>query len=124
MIQFMKEYRDYLTCDYDKMPALKRELVELKLPIKHGKKPIKKTPRRFAPKILSKIKEEIERLLRCKFIRTTRYVELISNIVHVIKKNITLRVCIDFRYLNDSTLKDEYPIPVNEMLIDSVTGFE
>lgn len=74
------------------MYGLSRELVELKLPIKLGRKPIKQTPRRFAPEILSKIKEEVERLIKCKFIRTIRYVEWIANIVPVIKKNGTLRV--------------------------------
>ncbi|XP_050902196.1 uncharacterized protein LOC127112046 [Lathyrus oleraceus] len=106
------------------MPGLKRELVELKPPIKDGKKPTKQTPRRFAPEILSKIKKEVERLLRCNFIRTTRHVEWIANIVPVIKKNGSLRVCIDFRDLNAATPKDEYPMPVAEMLVDSVAGYE
>lgn len=106
------------------MPGLSRELVELKLPIKLGKKPIKQTPRRFSPEILLKIKEEVERLLKCNFIRTTRYVEWIANIVHVIKKNETLRVCIDFRDLNAATPKDDYPMLVEEMLVYSAKGYE
>lgn len=36
----------------------------------------------------------------------------------------TLRVCIDFRYLNTATPKDEYPMPVAEMLVDYAYGFE
>ena len=106
------------------MPGLDRSLVEMQLPIMEGKKPVKQTPRRFAPEILSKIKEEVERLLRCKFIRTTRYVKWIANIVPVIKKNGKLRVCIDFRDLNSATPKDEYPMPVAKMLIDSAAGHE
>src|SRR4051812_19731530 len=106
------------------MPGLERELVELRLPIKEGKKPIKQTPRRFAPEILSKIKAEVERLLCCKFIRTTRYVEWIANIVHVIKNNGSLRVCINFCDLNVATPKDEYPMPVTEMLVDIAANFE
>ena len=106
------------------MPSLSRDLVELKMPIKDGKKPIKQAPGRFAPKVISKIKEEIERLLYCKFIRDTRYVEWIANIVPVIKKNWSLRVCIDFRNLNAAAPKDEYPMLVAEMLIDSAAGFE
>ncbi|XP_025650876.1 uncharacterized protein [Arachis hypogaea] len=65
------------------------------------------TPRRFAPEINEKIKEEIERLVKAKFIRTARYVEWVSNIVPVMKKNGKLRVCIDFRDLNNATPKDE-----------------
>ena len=61
--------------DYNKMPSLSRKMVELKLPNRPGKKPIKQIPRRFAPQILPKIKEEIERLLKYSFIRTARYVD-------------------------------------------------
>src|ERR1043165_7703235 len=106
------------------MPGLNRELVELKLPIKAGKKPVKQTPRQFAPAVMSKIKEEVERLLQKKFIRTVRHVEWLTNIVPVIKKNGKLRVCIDYRDLNAATPKDDYAMPVAEMLFDSATGFE
>jgi len=85
---------------------------------------VKQTARRFAPQIQSKFKEEIERLLKCGFIRTPRYVDWLANIVPVVKKNGTLRVCIDFRDLNLASPKDEYPMPVAEMLVDSVAGFE
>lgn len=70
---------------------------------------LKQIPRRFAPQILLKIKEEIERLLKSKFIRTTRYVDCLANIVPVIKKNGTLRVCIDFRDLNNEHSSNMFP---------------
>jgi hypothetical protein len=124
VIELLRKNKDCFAWDYNEMPGLKRDLVKLKLPIKDGKKPIKQTPRRFAPEILTKIKKEVERLLRCNFIRTTRYVDWIANIVPVIKKNGSLRVCIDFRDLNAATPKDEYPMPVAEMLVDSVAGYE
>nr|KYP65426.1 Transposon Ty3-I Gag-Pol polyprotein [Cajanus cajan] len=89
-----------------------------------GKKPVKQSPRRFAPEVIEKIKEEIERLLKAKFIRTSRYAEWISNVVPVIKKNGKLRVCIDFRDLNTATPKDEYPMPIAETMIDVVAGNE
>jgi len=99
------------------MPGLSRNVVELKLSIRPDKKPVKQLPRRFAPQIMSKIKEEIERLLKSKFIRTARYIGWLANIVPVIKKNGTLKVCIDFRDMNNAPLKDEYPMPVEEMLV-------
>ena len=78
-----------------------------------------------APLVLTlKIKAEIKRLLRNKFIRPARYVKWLDNIVSVIKNNGTLRVCIDFRDLNDATPKDEYQMPVAEMLVYSTIGFE
>ncbi|KAL1333382.1 hypothetical protein AAHE18_11G096500 [Arachis hypogaea] len=124
MMEILKEYCDCFAWDYAEMPGLSRELVEHQLPLKANVKPVKQPPRRFAPEVVQKIKEEIERLLKAKFIRTARYVNWISNIVPVMKKNGKLRVCIDFRDLNSATPKDEYPMPIADMLIDSTAGHE
>ncbi|XP_050914580.1 uncharacterized protein LOC127129439 [Lathyrus oleraceus] len=43
---------------------------------------------------------------------------------HDEQKNGSLRVCIDFRDLNTANPKDEYPMPVAEMLVDSAAGHE
>src|ERR1051325_5764917 len=122
VISLLKEFKDCFAWDYNEMPGLSINLVEHKLPMKDGAKPVKQTPRSFALAVVSKIKEEIERLLKSKFIRTARYVEWLANIVPVLKKNGKLRVCIDFRNLNTATPKDEYAMPVAEMLVDSAAG--
>ena len=88
------------------------------MPIHPGKRLVKQHLRRFSLEISLKIKQEIEWLLKSKFIRTTRYIEWLANIVSIIKKNGTLRVCIDFRDLNNVTSKDEYLMHVAEMLVD------
>ena len=68
------------------MPGLRRDLVEQKLPIRPYKRPIKHSQRRFAPEVVLKIQEEIERLLRSKFIRTGRYVDWLVNVVLLLKR--------------------------------------
>ena len=73
--------------------------------------------------IMTLVQQEIHKLLKVGFIRTSRYVEWISNIVPVKKKNGKIRVCIDLRDLNRSTPKDEYPMPVADMLIDNTAEF-
>ncbi|XP_020234174.1 uncharacterized protein LOC109814215 [Cajanus cajan] len=108
----------------DEEEGLDRGLVEHRLAMILGKKPVKQSPRRFAPEVIEKIKEEIERLLKTKFIRTSRYAEWISNIVPVIKRNGKLRVCIDFRDLNTATSKDEYPMPIAKTMIDAAAAGE
>lgn len=124
LISLLKEYKDCFAWDYEEMPGLAREIVEHRLPLFPDAKIVKQPPRRFSPNIVLKIKEEIERLLKAKFIRTTRYVQWISNVVPVMKKNGKLRVCIDFRDLNNATPKDEYPMPVADMMVDSAAGNE
>ena len=76
----------------------------------------------MANEVILKVKEEIERLLQAGFIRPAKYVEWLSNIVPVLKKNGKLRVCLDFRNLNTTTPKDEYPIPLADVLVDGVAG--
>jgi hypothetical protein len=71
----------------------------------------------------SRIKEEINQLLEANFIRPCRYADWVSDLVPVEKKDSgKLRVCIDFRDLNRATPKDEYTMPIADMLIDSALG--
>jgi hypothetical protein len=50
-------------------------------------------------------------------------VEWVSNIIPVEKKNTDkIWICIDFRNLNKATPKDEYPMPIVDMLIDNVSA--
>jgi hypothetical protein len=124
MMMILKEYKDCFAWDYPELPGLSRKLVEHRLPIKEGFQPFQQSPRRMAPDITLKIKEEIERLVRAGFIRLARYVEWLSNIVPVLKKNGKLRICIDFKNINMATSKDEYPMPVADLLVDGASGYK
>jgi hypothetical protein len=114
---------DCFAWDYTEMPGLSRELVEHVLPIKRGLRPFKQPAQNFNPKLLDRIKEEVEHLLKTCFIRTCWYAKWISNIVPVEKKNTgKIRVCMDFCNLNKATPKDEYPMPVADVLINRAPG--
>lgn len=103
------------------MPGLDRSRT---LPIKPGFKPHKQPPRKMSNEVILKVKEEIERLLMAGFIRTARYVEWLSNIVPVVKTSGKIRICIDFRDLNLASPKDEYQMPMADLLIDTAALFE
>ena len=71
-----------------------------------------------------KVKKEIEKFLKVKFIIPMRYAQWLANIVPMIKNNGKLRVCVDVRDLNDVTPKDMYAMPIVDMLVDSTTNNE
>ena len=48
----------------------------------------------------------------------------ISNIVLVKKKNGEIRICIDFRNLNQASLKDNYAFPNMDHLLQIVASME
>ena len=62
--------------------------------------------------------------MKDKFIRPTSYVQWLANVVHVMKKNGKLRVCVNFRNLNDVTPKYMYVMPIVHMSVDSAANNE
>ena len=104
----LQEFKDCFAWNYDEMQGLDRSLVEHRLPIKTEFHPFQQPPRRMSKEVELKVKEEIEKILKAKFIRTIRYKQWLENIVPVMKKNGKLRVCVDFRDLNSVTPKDTY----------------
>ena len=106
------------------MSGLDRGLVEHRLPIRLEFHHFQQPPRRMSKEVELKVEEEIEKILKAKFIRPTRYVQWLANIVPMMKKNGKLRVCVDFRDLNVVTLKDMYVMPIADMLVDSTANNE
>ncbi|KAM1610199.1 hypothetical protein ACFXTN_020622 [Malus domestica] len=106
------------------MPGLDRTLVEHELRIKVGCKPLCQPPRRFSTEVQLDKKDELVRLLKVGFIRTTQYVEWLTNIVPFLMKSGALRICIDFRNLNLATPKDEYTMPISDLLIGAAANHE
>ena len=68
------------------MLGLNKSLVEHRLPIKPEFHPFQQPPRRMSKEVELEVKEEIEKLLKAKFIRPTRFVQWLANIVPVMKK--------------------------------------
>jgi hypothetical protein len=105
------------------MPRLSRELVEHRLPIKAGFRPYKQGAHNFKLEIIRKVKEEVDWLLQARFIQPCHYVDWVSNIIPVEKKNTgKIWICVDFRNLNRATPKNDYPLPVADLLMDSASG--
>jgi hypothetical protein len=69
------------------------------------------------------VKEEVEQLLQAGFIHPFFYAYWVSNIVPLEKRNTgKIHICVDFGNLNRATPKDEYPMPIADLLADSTLG--
>ena len=95
-----------------------------RLLIKSKFHPFQQPPKIMSKEVEPKVKKEIEKFLKAKFIIPTRYVQWLENIVLVMKKNEKLRVCVDFRDLNAATPKDMYVMPIANMLVDATANNE
>ena len=70
------------------------------------------------------IEAEVHKLIACGFIREEQHPDWVANIVPVLKKNGKIRICIDYRDLNTACPKDEFPLPITDVMIDNTCGFE
>jgi hypothetical protein len=123
LCMLLKGFIGCFAWEYTEMSGLDRSLVEHRLLIKQGFRPYKQSVRNYSPKIIGQVKEEVDQLLKAGFIQPCRYAGWVSNIVPMDKKGTgKIQICVDFRNLNRATPKDEYPMPVAEMLTNSASG--
>jgi len=72
--------------------------------------------------LLPVIQKELRKLLDAKIIVPLRYSKWIANLVPVRKKNGEIRLCVDLRNLNKCSLKDNYPLPKMDHILQRVVG--
>ena len=66
--------------------------------------------------------EKVNKLLAAGFIREVYYLDWLANVVLVKKVNGKWRMCGDFTNLNKTYLKDSFPLPRIDQLVDSTVG--
>lgn len=72
--------------------------------------PIKVAHRRIPPHQIEEVREHIKKLVRQDVIKKS-ISPYAAPAVLVRKKDGSLRLCVDYRLLNDKTIKDAYPLP-------------
>uniref|UniRef100_A0A7N2N597 RNA-directed DNA polymerase n=1 Tax=Quercus lobata TaxID=97700 RepID=A0A7N2N597_QUELO len=123
-LKLLVEYKDVFAWTYKEMPGLNPSIALHHLAVKKGVRPVKQAQRRFRPELIPQIETEVNKLIEAGFIREVQYPEWIANIVPVKKKNGQIRVCVDFRDLNNACPKDDFPLPITEVMVDATTGHE
>ncbi|GFS47833.1 retrovirus-related Pol polyprotein from transposon 17.6 [Trichonephila clavipes] len=83
--------------------------------------PVCQHPRRLAFTERQEVNKQIEEWLNEGIIRPS-FAEYASPIVMVKKKDGSSRMCIDYRKLNQKLVKDKFPLPIIEDVLDTLQG--
>ena len=118
-IRIVNEYPDVFPDELLGLPPPRE--VEFMIELKPGTEPISKAPYRMAPVELKELKEQLQDLLDKGFIRPS-VSPWGAPVLFVKKKDGTMRLCIDYRELNQVTIKNKYPLPRIDDLFDQLQG--
>ena len=115
----MAEFCEVLSNDLPYMPPDRD--INFCIDLEPCTRPISILPYRMAPKALTELKAQIQELLDKGFIHPSAS-PWGAPILFVMKKNGSLRMCINYRKLNGVTIWNMYPLPRIDDLFDQFQG--
>lgn len=98
------------------------DLIRHHLNVSPGANPVKQKLRKMHPHIDLLVKAELKKLLDVGFIRPVAYSQWVSNIVPPSKPDKSIKICTDFKDLNNACQKDDFPLPNIEFIVDLTVG--
>lgn len=117
-----KEFQELFAWSYDDLKSYDTSVIQHTIPLKENQKPFKKKLRRVNPVLLPLIEKEVKRMYETGIIALIRFSKWISNLVPTRKKSGEIRLCVDLRNLNKVSLKDHYPLPKMDHILQRVVG--
>jgi hypothetical protein len=118
-VPVVNEFSDVFPQELPSMPP-DRDIMFV-IESKPGTTPIYKTPYRMATPELAELKEHIKELLEKGFIRPSTS-PWGGPVIFVLKKDDTQRLCMDYRALNEVTVKNKYSLPRIDDLFNQLRG--
>ena len=101
------------------MPGIPANIIQHRLNVDPEKKLVQQRRRVFSLERSKAVMDEVNKLLATNFIKEVYYLEWLANVVMVKKANGKWRMCVDFMDLNNAYLKDSFPQPRIDQLMDS-----
>ena len=114
-VPVVNEYPDVFPEELTGMPPNRD--IEFVIDLVPGTAPIAKRPYRMAASELAELKKQLEELQRIGFIRPSSS-PCGAPVLFVKKKDGSMRLCVDYRALNEVTIKNKYPLPRIDDLFD------
>lgn len=91
------------------------------IPLIPGAQPFRLQPYRYTPQQKDEIERQVQELLKNGVIQQS-HSPFASPVLLVKKKDGEWRLCVDYRKLNAYTVKDKFPIPVFDEIVDELAG--
>jgi hypothetical protein len=91
------------------------------IPLIPGAQPVNVRQSRYNPEQKDEIERHIAETIKNGIIQKS-FSPFSSPLLLVAKKDLTWRLCTDFRHLNAITVKNRYPIPIVEELLEELQG--
>jgi hypothetical protein len=113
-VPVVREYPDVFPEELPGMPPDRD--IEFVINLIPGTSPIAKRPCRMAAPELAELKKQVRELQRSGFIRL-RSSPWGAPVLFLEKKDKSLRMCVDYRSLNEVTIKNKYPLPRMEIYL-------
>ena len=107
---------------YEDMKGIPLETCTHHIYIQEGARPIRKSQRRMNRALRDIVKEELQKLFDVGFIYPISDNQWVSPLVLVPKKDGRWNICIDYQELNKATLKDYFPLPFIDQVLDTLVG--
>jgi hypothetical protein len=117
-IPVVYEYPDVFPDELPGMPPDRD--IEFAIELQPGMAPISKRPYRMPPAELAELKKQLQELLDKGFIHPSTSPWGCPALF--VKKDESLRLCVDYRPLNAVTIKNKYPLPHIDVLFDQLVG--
>jgi len=114
-IPVVREFPDVFPEDLPGLPPDRN--VQFSIELNPGTTPISRRAYRMAPKELAELKTQLQELLQKGFIQPSSS-PWGCPALFLKKKDQTLRLCVDYRPLNEVTIKKKYPLPRIDLLFD------
>ncbi|XP_070020707.1 uncharacterized protein [Nicotiana sylvestris] len=124
LIQFFIDNIDCFGRSHLDMTGIPPEITTHRLSVNPRFKPVKQKRKPQSEVKHAFIKEEVTKLLKIGSTREVKYPEWLANVVVVPKKGNKLRMCVDYKDLNNACPKDSFPLPNIDRLIDTTAGHE
>lgn len=91
------------------------------IPLMPGTQPVCIRPYRYTPAQKTEIETQVKEMLQCGLI-TPSVSPFSSPVLLAKKKDGTWHFCVDYRHLNAITVKNKYPLPIIDELLDELHG--